>query len=304
MKRNVFVSIQNAHTVACEGYHQPYVQTTYEGLTAQRVDKLFAFAAAQDGKVISVTDKAISVEYKDGMIEHCAIGRQYGESEGSTYPHDILPLRKQGEKVEKGDVLAYNSGFYEIDFLDPKKVVLKFHTVAEVAYEESPHTHEDSCAISPVLADKLRTKTTKVKQYIVRFKQNVHNVLKPGVEVSPDDVLMTIADEDIVGNGNFDAESAATLSRYSKQSPTAGYSGTLDKVEVFYHGDVADMSPSLRKLVNASDTELKRAHESLGRPGVTGRTDGDYSSKGRPLMLDEAEVRFFITVTNEMGDGD
>jgi hypothetical protein len=37
---------------------------------------------------------------------------------------------------------------------------------------------------------------------------------------------------------------------------------------------------------------------------VTGRTDGDYSSKGRPLMLDEAEVRFFITVTNEMGDGD
>lgn len=303
-KRNAFVSIQNGHTIACDGYSQPYVQTGYETVSTQRVDNLFCFTAKDKGKVISVTDKAVLVEYGTGERKGVYIGRQYGNAEGSTYPHDIVALLKEGDKFDHGDVIAYNTGFYEADFLNPKKVVMKFSMVTNVAYTEDPRTHEDSCSISPELATKLISPSTKIKSYVVRFTQNLHEMLKPGTKVEPDMVLMSIEDEITSGTGTFDAESALTLNKLGRMNPRAGYSGIIDKIEVFYHGDKIDMMPALKALADKSDKSLVDAANAAEKPPVNGRVSSDYRVGGKPLLLDTAEIRFYIGVRNSMSIGD
>lgn len=303
-KRNAFVSIQNGHTIACDGYTQPYVQTGYETVSAQRVDNLFCFTAKDKGKVVSVTDKAVLVEYGSGERKGVYIGRQYGNAEGSTYPHDIVALLKEGDKFEQGDVIAYNTGFYEIDFLDPKKVVMKFSMVSNVAYTEDPRTHEDSCSISPQLAEKMIAPSTKVKSYVVRFTQNLHEVLKPGTKVEPDSVLMSIEDEITSGTGTFDAESALTLNKLGRMNPRASYSGIIDKIEILYHGDRSDMTPALKALAEKSDKALIDAAKAAEKPPVNGRVSSEYRVSGKPLLLDQAEIKFYITVRNTMTNGD
>ena len=132
------------------------------------MDDLFCYTAKEDGKVTSVNDKAITIEYLSGEKKGVYLGRRYGNAEGSTYPHDIKTFLKEGDTFVKGDVIAYNEGYWEQDFLDPRKVVLKMGMMAMTAFEESALTHEDSCGVSLELADKLKAKTTKVKSFIVK----------------------------------------------------------------------------------------------------------------------------------------
>lgn len=272
----------------------------------QRVDKIFGLAAKKKGKITSVTEKAIRVLYEDGEEDNCAIGRQYGSAEGSTYPHDIVLMDhiREGLKVEKGEVLCYHSGFFEKDFLDPRKVVMKFGMSVNTAFMEDPRTHEDSCSISKDLSKRLRTKTTKVKSYVVRFEQALHNVQKPNTQLQPEDVLMVIEEDISVGMGNFDAESLATLTALSRPAPRSSYTGTLDRIEVYYHGDKSDMHPSLKSLADRSDRLFSEQEKDMGRAPLNGRVDGDFSVKGKPLLLNQAEIRFYITVEHEMSPGD
>ena len=298
------MSIQNGHTIACNGYRQPYVQTGYETVAAQRVDDLFCFTAKDKGKVISVTDKAILVEYGSGEQKGVYLGRQYGNAEGSTYPHDIVAMLKEGDTFENGDVIAYNTGFWEQDFLDSKKVVLKMSLLTNTAYEEDARTHEDSCSISSDLAKELISTTIKVKSYVVRFTQNLHEVQKPGANLEPETLLMSIEDEITSGTEMFDAESSALLGKLSRMNPRSGHSGSLDKIEVFYHGDKGDMSPVLRSLADRSDKQMVDQAKQAGKPAFNGRVSSEYRVVGKPLMLDTAELRFYISVNNEMSNGD
>ena len=303
-KRNVFVSIQNGHTISAEGYRQPYVQTGFETLASQRVDDLFCFTAKEKGKVIVLTEKAIQVEYITGERKGVFLGRQYGDAEGSTYPHDIISFLKEGDKFEKGDVIAYNSGFWERDFLDSRKVVMKFSLMTTVAFEEDARTHEDSCSISKDLSTKLNASTTKVSKYVVQFTQNLHDVLKPGTVVEPDSILMSIEDEITSGTNMFDSDSAALLGKLSRMNPKAGYSGTIDKIEVFYHGEKTDMSPALKALADKSDKFLVDQAKEAGTPVFNGRVTSEYRVAGKNLQLDSAEIKFYITVKNGMSTGD
>lgn len=304
MKRNVFTSIQNTHTIACDGYEVSRVQTGAESMVGQRTDDLFCKTARQPGKVISVSDRGIVVEYADKTREGVILGRRYGDAEGTTYPHDLVTNLKVGDKVGVGETIAYNTGFFEPMAANPKFSTLKFGTYANVAFMELPETHEDSCAITPVLAEKLGTWITDPRSYELRFTQNVHEVLPVGSKTEPDTVLMVIEDEITSGTGIFDAQSTTTLGRLSRDAPRAGGTGTLDNIECFYHGDKADLSPSLRKLVDASDRRRSEMYRAAGGEPITGKVTSDWSVKGSPLQLDHLEVIFNVTSRRGMANAD
>lgn len=304
IKRVNFVSVQQGHTIATDGYHQPVIRTGYEYVIPNRTTDVFAFTAKQNGKVISVTAKGIIVEYEDGTQKGVTLGRIYGKAEGSVYPHDIVTDLKVGDKISKGDTVAYNSGFFERDFLDPSKVLLKNSMLCKVALFESAQTHEDSCAISPELSMRMNAKTTKVRSFIVDFKQNLDSIAVPGEPVDPKKILMVIQDEITSSIGTFDRASLDALKRLSNQAPKAGYLGVLDKIEVYYHGDKADMSEGLRGLADVSDKLMAATCKAGGKPVISGQVDDEYSVNRVPLTLDKAEVRFYITVQTTAGTGD
>lgn len=294
----------NGHLIAAQGYRQPAVRTGYEYVVANRTGDMFAFTAKQDGVVTSVTPTGIIVTYADKTIKGVSLGRVYGKAEGSVYPHDIVTLMKPGQKFKKGDPIAYNDGFFEVDILDPSKIVMKTSLLAKTVLYESNETHEDSSAISKSLSTKLTAKTTKTKSFLIDFKQNLLNVVKVGQLVSPKDILMIIEDEITAGTGSFDEASLQALRRLANQAPKAGFQGTVDKIEVLYHGDKSDMTSGLRALADKGDRSMVESYKSTGKPGVTGQVNDDYRVAGVPLTLDKAEVKFYITIETTSAVGD
>jgi hypothetical protein len=302
-KRVGFISIQMGSLVPAMDYKQPLFRTGYESVIANRTSDTFATTAKQDGKVVEMTDDGVLVEYADGTRKGVNIGRIYGKAEGSVYPHDIVSPLKVGQKFKKGDPIAYNTGYFEPDFMDPTKIVMKNSMLVKTVLYESNQTHEDSSSVSRKLSERMTLHTTKIKSYTVSFNQNLIDVQKPGAELDPKTILMLIEDE-ITGGGQFDEESLRVLKRLSNQAPKSSYLGVLDKIEVFYHGDKVDMSASLKALADRSDREMASACRSSGRPVVNGAVNDEYRVSGVPLALDKAEIRFYITVRTPAGVGD
>jgi hypothetical protein len=296
--------VQQAHTVYATGYHPAIVRTGYESVIGSRTTDMFCFTAKASGKVISKTKTGVIIEYEDGTKKGVAIGRVYGKAEGSIYPHDILSHVKVGDSFIKGDVIAYNSNFFELDFLNPKSVVLKNSMLVKTVLWESSQTLEDSSSISKDLSSRMSTKSTKVKSITVDFSHNLINVVKVGQRIHPKDVFMYIEDPVTSTTKYFDEETLSVLKKLSKQAPSSKYEGSIDRVEVYYHGNKEDMSSSLRALADASDKTMADIAKSSNQPVITGSVNEDYRVSGTSLALDKAEIKIYITVDTPAGVGD
>lgn len=303
-KRIMFINTQHSHTIATGAYCQPYVRTGYEKVAAHRTTKLFSTTAEENGVVVSANEEGLIVKYESGRIDQIALGRQYGKAEGSVYPHDVISKLKQGNKFAKGAVLAFNEKFFEPDFLDPSAVNMKVSGFGTVAFIEDKSTHEDSCTISPKLGQRFETEVTKIKSYVVRFEQAVQEVIKIGEEVHARDVLMVIEDEITASNGQFSGDSLDTLKRLANVAPRAGTHGFVEKIEVYYHGEKRDMSPSLKKLADRSDAVIASQCKAVGQEVLSGRVGVEYRVSGTPLELDQAEIKIYITSKAPTGVGD
>ena len=115
---------------------------------------------------------------------------------------------------------------------------------------------------------------------------------------------MIIEDEITSSHTQFSEDALSTLKRLSNVAPRAGVMGTVEKIEVFYHGDKRDMSLTLKKLADKSDTDMAQSAKASNRPVISGRVTDEYRVEGTPLELDHAEIRIYITVVAGTGVGD
>lgn len=304
-KRVNFINIQQTHGIASVGYRPTPLRTGYEQVIAHRTDDLFAHTAKKDGVVESVDDKHITILHKDGSRRSIELGRRYGSSMGLTLPHLVKSELKVGDKVKQGDIVSYNTGFFEKDPLNPKQVLWKAGVMVRTAICESTDTLEDSSAISEDVAKLLSSQTTNVRNIVLKFDQSVRNLVKPGTQVDIESILCTIEDPITADTNLFDDDALDTLRVLANQTPRAKYAGTVEKVEVYYNGDKEDMSDSLRTLANASDRFLGRVARSLGREvAITGQVDSALRIEGNPLEMDTLVVKVYITGTVPAGVGD
>lgn len=303
-KRKSFISIQQGHTIATEGYGAPMVRSGYESVLGMRTSEMFAKTAPQDGQVSSISERGITVKFKDGTEQGYPLGMMFGKAEGSVYPHNLITPLKVGQKFKKDEYITYNTNFFEPDPILPGGIVYKGSLMCRMVLMEVPQTHEDSSTISRELSERLKTTTTKVKTYTVGFKQNIHDIVKVGQRLKPEDILMTIEDEITASDGSFRDSSLAILSERSKNYPKSGYIGTVSHVEVFYHGDVLNMSSTLKSIAQKSDRIKAEEGKSRLQPFSTGFVDGDFSVDGTPLALGKAVIKIYINVGDNASTGD
>lgn len=304
MKRANFISIQHAHGMACEGYHQAQVRTGYEQVIPFRVGPTYAVMAKKNGKVTSLTPTGIIAQYDDGELIGVEIGRKYGNASGLTIPHEIVTPLTNGETFQAGAPIAYNSGFFEPDFFDPKAIVWKSSTSARTVLLESTDTLEDSCAISQSLSSKLKTRITKMRTVIVNFGQQIHDIVSIGQEVEYDSILCVIEDAVSASSGMLDPSSISTLRALTSQTPKAKIRGKIERIEVFYHGEKEDMSSTLRAIANDSDYRLTSRLRSQGKKAYNGRVDENYRVENDSLQLDTAAINVYISAEVSAGVGD
>lgn len=303
-KRVNFIGIQQSHGIACKGYTQAAVRTGYEQVIAHRTNDLFALTAKKPGKVISVSEHGMQVQYDDGELQGIELGRRYGSAAGLTIPHEVKTGMKAGQAFKPGQLLCFNDGFFERDLLNPASVVMKNSITVKTVLMEAMNTLEDSSAISKEAAELLTTKTTKVRTIVVNFEQEIHKLAKTGATVGSEDILCVIEDAVTAGNRLFDEASLDTLRLLSAQTPKAKAKGVIERIEVFYHGELEDMSGSLRELAQESDKLMLKRTRATGAKGYTGSVDESYRVDGEPLLLDTAAIKIYITAEVSAGVGD
>ena len=296
--------MQNSQTTHCEKYTPTPLRTGYERVLIHRSEGLYGKVASEDGKVVSITDKTISVLMKSGKTEQYLIGRQFGRWSGHDIPHDIVTDLKEGQSFKKGDPLVYNSRYFQRDVLDPSQVIFKMAMMGFVALMEHEKTLEDSSMISPAMAERLVTMATHVRNIKVTFDQEIRNLISVGEKLESESILCTIHNRTEGNSEIFDDAAISTLSHLASTSPKAKLVGNVDKIEVFYTGELEEMSTSLRELTIESDQKIRRQYKELGKKAVDGRVDVGYRVDGHPLALNEAVIRVYVTGPESMGEGD
>lgn len=303
-KRVNFISIQNSSGMSAVGYDVSPLRTGYERVLAHRVDDLFAYTAKEDGVITGVSPKAVTVTYRSGKSRSIELGRRFGMVAGMIMPHALESHLQEGDKVKAGDLIAFNNSYFKLDPHDRTQALWKSGVMVKTAIMENADTLEDSSVISEKTAERLAAYITKVREVVVRFDQSIHQLVQVGDEVDVETILCTIEDGQSSSNPLFDDESLKTLRLLSAYTPRAKYHGNVEKIEVFYNGELEDMSESLKEIAQASDKQRRSLSKQMNMPYTSGVVDSTMHVDHRPLDMDSLVIRIYVTSLQPMATGD
>lgn len=303
-KRANFISIQNDQSVFAVGNEVPPVRTGYEQTIAHWGRSIYATEAKEDGKVVSVTPKVLTVEYKSGKVVKIELGTRYGTADGVIHPHHLVSLFKEGDKFEEGMILSYNTNFFEPDPMNPGFVNYKFACMAVTAIMDNVDTLEDGSVVSQEFAEKLKTTVSEMKTVTIDFDKVVHDLVKVGDHVDLDTVLCYILDPEVADDSAFDAEVKAQLDNLRAKAPKAGSVGEITKIDVAYFGNMEDMSENLREIVSKIERKYMKEAKDLGEIPVSRKVDTSFRLGGKGLDPNTLVLQFYITHDVAFGVGD
>lgn len=308
-KRGNFVGIQMGSTTSCVGGEVPSVRTGEEIAWAHLCRNTQTVPAEGPGKVLEISEHTIKVAYKtkDGVKEKVyRLGRHFGRHEGGIYPQAITPNVKVGATFKKGDILTYNAMHFEPDMFNPTQVAYKPGPIVNALFIESNDTIEDSSAIDKETSNLLATSVSKPLYIFSKFTDTITNLVKLGTEIDPETILCTIEDE-ITANVDdaYSEESKKTLESISDKSPRAGIYGVAERIEVFYNGQIEDMSKSLQAIARAGDRVRKaEAEVSPDTISTNGQCDSSLRLDGRPVELGTMVIRIYVSHNSTAIGGD
>lgn len=279
------------------------MRTGYEYVMPHKVSDKFCVSAEEDGVVTEISDKLIIVKYKSGKEVSYPAGIQYGNMEGSIYTHELISDLKTGSKFKKNEALVYHKDFFERDWLDKTKLVMKSTAVTTVALTMNNEVFEDSSAISRKFAGVVTTELVHTRTFLLEFNNNIIELLPVGTKVGPEDILFMALDETNDG-GNLSSQSIAMLQNLAALSPRAKMDGVIDRIEIKYNGDLNDMSPTVKKLAVKLDRDLFERTKGTEYESKTNKVTAEYRSSGKSLNLDTFELKVFIRVPLRMNIGD
>jgi len=303
-KRVNFIGIQHGSGIGAVGYRTMPYATGYEQVIAHRSGKKFAYTAKGKGTVVSIKNNVLKVKYEDDSVDAVEIGRVFTSGEGHTYPNDLLTTVQAGDTVEKGDVLVYNNWFFELSPFAPRQVVYKHGVPVRVALYESVNTLEDGSRISPKTSAAMRAYETEIRDLVLDFKTTLHTLVEVGEEVHPDDTLCTMEDPSSSAADLFSESGVSSLQLLVDKAPRAKLHGKVDHIEIAYNGELEDMSPTLRKVVEEYDRKLRNKNRDLGDEVSEGRADESMRVNNQPLQMDQLVIRIFISHGRDAFAGD
>jgi hypothetical protein len=303
-KRRNFINVQHGHGIMAEGYEVPAARTGMERAIAGREGPEFAVTATGKGEITELSADHIAVKYEDGRVERHELGLIHTNAEGSSYPNTLATTFKLGDKVNEFDVLAYNRGFFKPDPINPRRVDYMAGCMARIALREAVYTVEDSCSLSIAFAQRMRTYVSKEKPITVNFDYEINNLVNVGDTVDLKTILCDIRGAVSSDDGLYDEADREVMGRLAGMAPEAGAVGVVSKVEVFYCGDVDDMSESLQAIVTLAEKERRRKARRLGKDYTSGQVPRGVRIGKNALENQQAVIIVHMTVGVPMGTAD
>lgn len=237
---------------------------------------IFAFKAKGKGKVKElVPDSYMIIEYSDGNPpEYVDLSYTVQKnSDGGFYvPLQLVTDLKVGSSVKKGQIVAYDPLSIGNTLGENDNMAYKVGTLAKVALLNTDEGFEDSAIMSHRLSDAMACSVIKVRDVILPKDTNVYNVLSKGTHIEEGDIMMQYQtpyeSEDLQILQRNLAGDEEELSSLGRKPVKAECTGTLVDVRIYRTCELDELSPSLRKLVNAYEKPIKEKKKALEAKGI------------------------------------
>ncbi|GAP15328.1 DNA-directed RNA polymerase subunit beta [Longilinea arvoryzae] len=297
---------------------EPDIPTVSTGMEAYAaIDSGQVIVAEEDGEVLSVTGRQITVRTEKGLRTYNL--RKYQRSNQSTCI-DQRPAVTKGQRIHKGDILADSSSTVRGNLALGQNV-----TVAFVSWEGG--NFEDAILISERLVEDDRFTSVHIEKYeieardtrlgpeeITRDIPNVgedaikdldeHGIIRIGAEVGPNDILVgkitpkgekELTPEERLLRAIF-GEKSRDVKDTSLRMPH-GERGKVVDVKVFTREDNSDLSAGVDMMVRVSVAQLRKltaGDKMAGRHGNKGVVSRVISVEDMPFMDDGTPIDIIL----------
>ncbi len=311
-KRVSYINTQLSHHVPCKEGEVSRIRTGYELTLAHRTSETFSYAARANGIItdIDVEHHVVKITYEDGSIDAVSFGESYTSVSGSYLKQDVVLNVVKNEHVKRGDIVAYNSGFFTPE-AGTKQVGWKHGVMANVALIEMSATLEDGCIISKELGSKLSMAPAHIRPVTIDNRTVMHDIVEIGSTVESTDILCSVEEGDLESlTLTDDLDTIAFLSSLNRKAPTAKYHGRVADISMYYACAYDLLHPSLQKFVKAQDKRHKAHAQGLEGTGRAGTYHGpgqvNVGLKYHGILFETNTVLIEFTITEDIvaGQGD
>lgn len=252
MKRTIFLRIQGNSIAPTIGNALMPIRTPVDLVIAHQCGDVFTLPTLAAGKVTELTDKFIEITYKDGTVKRMGLGEKISTNSGHMYSRMIVTDRRKGYVFEKGEIIAWDSMYFERDIIYPTQVAAYVGDPTIMALRETDATYEDSTANSAEVASKSKVPVIHCRDLKAEYDNNLKLKIKVGDHVNRDDIIayLTPAGVEIT-------DDETSIDYISMSSPKAESRGEIIRIECFYNGDYSEASDTVKAIINKTNRERK-----------------------------------------------
>ena len=261
---------QTGHTLPVLHSSKQLIGSGMNKTLAYMISDDFCFKAKENGIVEKIDNKnqLAFLLYDNGTKDAIDLGDQLDKNSNmGFYIHqNFLIVYSEGERFEKGDVIAYNPSYFSGKGKD-----VDYHpgVLAKVAIASGDFAFEDSTLISESLCDKCAAKINMLKQVVLGKNAEVFKIVNVGDKVLTGDHLVeftsSYSDPDTAEflrklNQTLDQDQ---LDELTHESVDSKFSGTVTSVDFAYNCPFEELSPSLQSFIKRYKSRLQSRADAL-----------------------------------------
>ena len=263
---------QSKHVIPVKDSAPVLISNGFEEAARYHLTSNFVVNADEDGEVVDYDEhsKILMVKYKSGKCRAVDLSPSIVKNGGGGFylSNILITELRVGDKFKKDSVIAYHKDFFKNDKFNNCRMVMG--TMAKVAIMSTYNTYEDATAITHSLSERCSTEMCFCKPAVVGKNANVFYMVQKGQEIHVGEPLITFdtsfEDESINQLlANLGAEDKASILEGSRNEIKSKYSGIIEDIKIYPTVDLDDMSPSMRKIVNAYYRDINRKKEFLNK---------------------------------------
>lgn len=313
-----------------------FVQTSKHGMRCRKSDPLlittgadealpyiisntFAYKAKENGIVIEKDDKHMIIEYKskDGKIEHDYVNLdesvQKNSSSGFFVTLKLDTDLKEGSKVKKGDIIAYDKSSFSDEMGYNDNIAYNIGTLCKFAILNTDEGYEDSAIISQDMSKYMTADIVLKKDVILPKGTNIYNMVKKGQAIKEGEpllVIQNISDEEDVNillkNLVGDEDDITELGRRPIRSKVTGI---VQDIVISRTVEKDELSDTLRKVVDNYEKEVNKEKRIMKKYGINQETELPATEKlpatGKLKDCDDGVlIEFYLKYEDKMSVGD
>ena len=320
--------IDNKSIFICKGIKskKDYIQNTFVTINKIKLFKIseisivnnnintlpnLEYMSDKEKKELIKSDKLLYIkltpvkENPSDSIDVFKFGDNYTNISGSYLRQQIVLNVKEKDSVKKGDIIAYNSGFFEPD-PDSKQITWKHGVTANVALMSRAETLEDSCEISKSLSKELYMSPGHARVMTMTNDTVIRDVVKEETVVETTDYLLSMEDGDLDALSSIDdPETMEMLADLNRKTPRAKYHGKIAEIEIYHSCEYKELTPSLQKLAKRFANKKNNIYNATKD---TIKSDKYYAPSKVPVgtkykgvdFLDDTIVAIIITISEDI----